>query len=430
MDKITKGMLDYVWKSCSPYHAVNNLITELDKKGFIRLEEADAWKLKAGGRYYVTRNGSAIISFKVPGKDYKGFLMTASHSDSPSFKIKENPELRRMDAYVSLNVEGYGGMLDGPWFDRPLSVAGRVYVKGRGSSINMKLVNVDKDLVMMPSLAIHMNREANKGYSFNAQKDMIPLYGSADAPAFMETIAEVAGVKASSILGSDLFLYNRVAPSVWGASSEYISASRLDDLECVYTTFRGFMEAENDKYVCLHCVFDNEEVGSGTRQGAASTFLKDTLIRIGDSMGRSSEDYYRSIAGSFMLSADNAHAVHPNYSDKADPVNRPFMNKGIVIKYNANQRYTTDGASEAVLKYILNKAGIPYQAFTNRSDMPGGSTLGNISSTQIPVRTVDIGLAQLAMHSPYETAGALDPSFMARGAEAFYRSDVSLRTQL
>ena len=311
-------------------------------------------------------------------------------------------------------------MLCAEWFDRPLSVAGRVIVKGK-KGVETKLVNVDRDLLMLPALAIHMNREANDGYKYNAQNDMLPIFGDADAKdSFFDIIAKTAGVKKEDILGHDLFLYNRVKPTVWGANGEYIASSRLDDQECVYTTFEGFMKASDSENVAVHCVFDNEEVGSGTKQGADSTFLKDTITRINMALGRSREQYYIAVANSFMLSADNAHAIHPNHLDKADPVNRPVMNKGVVIKYNANQKYTTDAVSAATFKLMCDKAKVPYQSFTNRSDMPGGSTLGNISTAQVSVNTVDIGLAQLAMHSPYESAGSKDPEYMAAVSKVFY----------
>ena len=296
-------------------------------------------------------------------------------------------------------------------------------VKDKKNGIVSKLVNVDRDLVMLPSLAIHMNREANEGYQYNAQTDMLPLFGDETSKdKFFDMIAENAGVKKDDILGHDLFLYNRVKPTYWGANDEYLASSRLDDQECVYTTFEGFMNSKDSDNVPVHCVFDNEEVGSGTKQGAASTFLKDTLTRINECLGRTNEQYFTAVAQSFMISADNAHAIHPNNLDKADPVNRPVMNKGIVIKYNANQRYTTDAVSAATFKLMCEKAGVPYQSFTNRSDMPGGSTLGNISTTQVAVNTVDIGLAQLAMHSPYETAGSKDPEYLAAVSQVFYES--------
>ncbi|WP_026510541.1 M18 family aminopeptidase [Butyrivibrio sp. LC3010] len=427
MKESIKGLTEFIKKSPTAYHAVEELSERLIKEGFKELREDDKWELSQGGKYFVTRAESSIISFKLPKKDYKGFYMIASHSDSPSFKIKENPEIESA-SYVTLNVEKYGGMLCAPWFDRPLSVAGRVMVKSdeNGSiGVTSKLVNVDRDLVMLPSLAIHMDREANDGHKYNAQKDMLPIFGDEKSKdKFIKLIAEEAGVSVEDIVSHDLFLYNRVEPSVWGADEEYVSSGRLDDLECCYGSFEGFVKAENEENVIMHVVFDNEEVGSTTRQGAASTFLRDTLTRINDAFGRNQEDYLVSIARSFMISADNAHAIHPNYTEKADPVNRPQMNQGIVIKYNANQKYTTDAVSGAICKMICEKAKVPYQTFTNRSDVAGGSTLGNISGTQVAVRTVDIGMAQLAMHSPYETAGTLDVDYLIDFSRTFFEADI------
>ena len=344
----------------------------------------------------------------------------ASHSDSPMFKIKENPEIEAEGHYVKLNVEKYGGMLCAPWFDRPLSVAGRLVVKD-GEQIVTKLVDVKKDLVMIPSLAIHMNRDANNGVPFNPQKELLPLYGDENAKGtFMEQMAALAGVARKDILAHDLYVYSRTPGTVWGASGEYISCGRLDDLQCAFSSLEGFLQAQDGESIPLHCVFDNEEVGSSTRQGAASTFLKDTLMRINMGLGRTQEEYYMALADSFMISADNAHALHPNHTDKTDPVNRPVLNEGIVIKYNANQKYCTDGVSAAIFKDICHRAKVPYQTFVNRSDMAGGSTLGNISNTQVPMKTVDIGLAQLAMHSVYETTGAKDTESLIKAASVLF----------
>ena len=421
MDKntVTKKMLDFIDASPTCFHVVDNIKKLLVKKGFTELKEGDEWSLESG-RYFVTRNESSIISFVIPKKDFKGFHMIASHSDSPTFKIKENPEMEAGRAYIKLNVEKYGGMLCAQWLDRPLSVAGRVFVK-KDNELSAVLVNVDRDLLIIPSLAIHMNREANDGYKYNAQKDMLPLFGDEKSQGqFFDIIADAAGVKREDILGHDLYLYNRVKPCVWGADNEYIASARLDDQECVYTSLHGFIDAEPEDYVAMHCVFDNEEVGSGTRQGAASTFLRDTLERIGDGLGRTRQQYHTAIAQSFMISADNAHAYHPANMDKADPVNKPVMNEGIVIKFNAAQKYTTDAFSAAQFKLLCREANVPFQIFTNRSDMAGGSTLGNISTTQVPVSTVDIGLAQLSMHSPYESAGSRDPEYLAAVSEVFF----------
>ena len=415
-----KELISFLEKSPTCFHAVQSIADCLEEAGFTQLHEGEKWELTEGGSYFVTRNGSSIVSFKVPGKAFSSFQIMASHSDSPSFKIKENPEMEAENHYVKLNVEKYGGMLCAPWFDRPLSVAGRLAVK-EGNRIATKLVKVDRDLLMIPNLAIHFNREVNDGYKYNAQVDMLPLYGGADAKGtFMETVAEAAEVKTEDILGHDLFLYDRTPGTLWGVNEEFVSAPRLDDLQCAFSSMEGFLQGNREESISVHCVLDNEEVGSSTRQGAASAFLKDTLMRINMGLGRTQEEYYMALADSFMISADNAHALHPNYTDKTDPVNRPVLNGGIVIKYNANQKYCTDGVSAAIFKDICDRAKVPYQTFVNRSDMAGGSTLGNISNTQVPVKTVDIGLAQLAMHSVYETTGAKDTESLVKVATVFF----------
>lgn len=413
-------LLTFIRKSPTAFHAVDTMKNILAEQGFQELFEKDYWKLIPGGQYMVTRNNSALIAFSIPENAPRRFHIMASHSDSPTFKIKENPEITVEKAYVKLNVEKYGGMLMSPWFDRPLSVAGRVIVSEKGE-IKEKLVDIDRDLLMIPSLAIHMNREVNSGYTYNPQKDLLPLYGTAGTEeTFGKTLAEAAGVSEEDILSHDLFLYSRTRGAVWGAEKEFVSAGRLDDLQCAFASMEGLLSGEKKKSIAVHCVMDNEEVGSGTKQGAASTFLKDTLLRINSGLGRTYEEYLMSLADSFMISADNAHALHPNYTDMTDPVNRPLLNKGIVIKYNANQKYCTDAVSAARFKDICSRAEVPFQTFVNRSDMAGGSTLGNISNTQVPVNTVDIGLPQLAMHSPYETAGVKDTCSLVKAAELFF----------
>ena len=414
-------LLAFIEKSPSWFHAINNMKEILSADGFAELKEEEKWEIEKGGRYFVTRNDSSIVAFTIPETGFTGYRIMASHSDSPTFKIKENPEMEVDNKYVKLNVERYGGMLCAPWFDRPLSVAGRVIVK-EGDSFVTKLVDVDRDLLMIPNLAIHMNREVNDGYKYNAQVDMLPLYGDISSKdTFMKTIAKAAGVKEEDILGHDIFLYNRVKGSIWGANEEFVSSSRLDDLQCAFSSLQGFLKGEKKEYVAVHCVLDNEEVGSGTKQGAASTFLYDTLVRVNECLGLSYEEYLRGLAKSFMLSADNAHAVHPNHKEVADPVNRPYMNEGIVIKHSANQKYCTDGVSAAIFKDLCREAGVPFQTFTNRSDILGGSTLGNISNTKVALNAVDIGLPQLAMHSPYETAGVKDTCYLIQAAEKFFK---------
>ena len=416
----TKELLEFIKKSPTAFQAVAEMQKRLEENGFEVLSEKEYWKLVPGGKYLVTRNHSALIAFCIPEEETKAFHIMASHSDSPSFKIKENPEIKVDESYVKLNVEKYGGMLMAPWFDRPLSVAGRVIVHGK-DGLEEKLVTVDRDLVMIPNLAIHMNREANNGVSYNPQKDLLPLFAAEHTDrSLLDLIADQAGVKKEEILSHDLFLYNRMPGTIWGADNEFVSSPRLDDLQCAFASMEGLLRSKHQNSIAVHCVMDNEEVGSGTKQGAASTFLKDTLLRINMGLGRTYEEYLMTLAGSFMVSADNAHALHPNYADKTDPTNHPILNKGIVIKYNANQKYCTDAVSAAEFKELCAKAEVPYQTFVNRSDIAGGSTLGNISNTQVPMNTVDIGLPQLAMHSPYETAGVKDTEYLIRAAAELF----------
>ena len=418
---ISEELLQFIHKSPDCFHAVHTMEEMLEEEGYVELKENLKWEIQRGGKYFVNRNGSSLIAFTIPEGEMKGMRIIASHSDSPTFKIKENPEMESEGHYIKLNVERYGGMLCAPWFDRPLSISGRVIVKDSSTGTFVsKLVNIDRDLVMIPNLAIHMNREVNDGYKYNAQKDMLPIYGDITSKGtFMKTVAEAAGVEESDILGHDLFLYNRQEGTVWGASGEFLSSSRLDDLQCAFSSLKALLAGEKKEYMAVHCVLDNEEVGSGTKQGAASTFLYDTLTRVHESLGMTREEYLIHLADSFMISADNAHAVHPNYADKADPVNRPFLNGGIVIKFNANQKYCTDGVSAAMFRDVCRQADVPVQTFTNRSDMLGGSTLGNISNTQVALNTVDIGLPQLAMHSPYQTVGVKNAEYLIRAGIKF-----------
>ena len=422
--KTAKKLLKFIEKSPTAFQAVTEMTKRLDKEGFEELKEEDHWKLKKGGNYYVTRNHSAIIAFSIPQKPVWKFHIMASHSDSPSLKIKENPEIEVENAYIKLNVERYGGMILSPWFDRPLSVAGRLIVRQDGK-IREKMVAVDRDLLVIPNLAIHMNREVNYGYKYNVQKDMLPLFSDKEGKGrFMETVAEAAEVKTEDILGHDLFLYDRTPGTLWGVNEEFVSAPRLDDLQCAFTSMKGFLAAENEQNINVYACFDNEEVGSGTKQGAASTFLYDVLWRMNKALGKNEEEFYRAVAGSFMLSCDNAHAVHPNYRQKTDVTNCVYMNDGIVIKSHAGQKYTSDAVSVAVFRMICEKAGVPLQYFANRSDEAGGSTLGNIAMTQVSMNTVDIGLPQLAMHSAYETAGVKDTEYMVKAVETFYASHI------
>ena len=433
-----ENLFSFIKKSPSPFHAVSEITNILKEKGFTPLSEGEKWSLKKSGKYFVTRNSSSVIAFIIPENcsPKNGFLLTASHSDSPVFKIKENPEIASAGSLV-LNVEKYGGMLIQPWFDRPLSVAGRVIVRKNEngkSFLQQVLVNIDRDLLMIPNLAIHMNREANEGHKIDVQNEIRPLFTLNEKQKILSIVAESAGLAEKDIISHDLFLYNRSNPSLWGAENEFISSPKLDDLECVWASLQGFLAAIESDSVCrpetsvhslpLYCVFDNEEVGSSSRQGADSTFLSDTLSRIAEKLDWTDEEYKIAISKSLMLSADNAHAVHPNYVSSADPVNRPKVNGGIVIKFNAAQKYTSDALSSAIFKEVCRKAEVPFQIYTNNSNVAGGSTLGNISQNHVSLSCVDIGLAQWAMHSPYESAGAKDIDFMIRAVEEFYRTSM------
>ena len=419
MEHMTKALLALIEKSPSPFHAAANLAGELEAAGYVRLREEEPWTLARGGRYFVERNGSSLLAFRAPQGEWRGFLLTAAHSDSPSFKLKPQGELTGPENYLRLNTEPYGGMLMSTWLDRPLSVAGRAVVRTE-RGIESRLVDVDRDLLVIPSVAIHMNREANRGHAWDPKTDLTPLLGlGTEKGVLRRLIAEAAAISEEDLLGGDLFLYLRQPGTVLGAKRELVAGPRLDDLQCAFACFRGFLEAEEGGGMPVFCLFDNEEVGSATRQGADGTFLQEVLGRICAALGR---DCPAELAASVMVSADNAHAVHPNHPEYADGGHRPRLNGGVVVKHSASQRYTTDAVSGALFREICRRAGVPTQEFANRSDLPGGSTLGNISNTHVSLTTVDVGLAQLAMHSAWETAGAEDTGYLLRAAGAFYGS--------
>ena len=414
MDHRIKALCGFLNASPSVFHAIDNIAHILTQQGYTRLPEHAAWELVPGGNYFVTRGGTAVIAFRIPQGSPKGFMMSASHSDRPCFKVKENYELS--GTYTRMAVEKYGGMILSTWLDRPLSIAGRVTVE-TDAGVENKLINIDKDLLLIPNVAIHMNRQVNDGYKWNPAVDLLPLMGGKEAKGKLDALLEAqAGGK---ILGHDLYLYVRQGASVWGIDEEYISSAALDDLECAWGCTQGFLNAQASESIPVLCVFDAEEVGSGSVQGAASTLLPDVLERICESLKL---DEKRLLANSFMVSADNAHAIHPNHPEFADPTNAPVMGSGIVIKHNANLSYCTDGVSAAIFRKVCAKANAAVQTYYNRADIPGGSTLGRISLGKISVPTVDIGLPQLAMHSSYETAAAADAIALEEAIAAFYAS--------
>ena len=414
----SKNLLTFIKNSPSCFHAISSIKKVLKREGFIELNESDLFNLKQNEKYYVTRNDSSIIAFKVGEQlDNYSFNIVASHSDAPSFKVKQNCELFTGE-YLKLNVEGYGGMLCSTWFDRPLSLAGRVIVK-QDNVITSKLVNFEKNMLSIPSVPIHYNRNANENATFSLAVDMFPSMGQ-EKLSFKELLAKECNVNVEDILHFDIFLYNRQEGYFWGNNDEFISSSKLDDLQCAYTTLMGFVKSSNTHNISVYCCFDNEEVGSTTRQGANSTFLEDILERISNSLNKSKEEHHVALAKSFMVSADNAHAVHPNHPELFDPLNKVSMNKGIVIKYNAAQSYTSDSISGSIFTRICQNVGVPTQVFTNKSGIRGGGTLGNISATHVSVMSVDIGLPQLAMHSANETSGTLDNEYMVKAIKEFY----------
>lgn len=422
--KTARELLTFIQKSPSVYHVVENIKNSLIEQGFAELKENDSWVIAEGQGYFVIRNDSSIIAFRMPQMPAKGFHVIATHSDSPTFKVKENSEMAVEDKYVKLNTEKYGGMILSTWTDRALSVAGRVVVRSADGTPVVKLVDVDKDLLVIPNVAIHMNRDMNKGVEYNPQVDMLPLVAlgskGESKDLLKKELAKAAGVKEKEILSHDMFLYVRDAGRLMGADGEFILSPKLDDLQCVYTSLQAFIQKLPQQYINVLAVFDNEEVGSSTAQGADSTFLQDVMRRIGEGMDCSYGQYCQMVAESFLISADNAHAVHPNHPEKADPTNRPYIGGGIVIKYHGSQRYTTDAVSAAKMKLLCDKAKVKYQTYTNRSDVAGGSTLGNISTSHVSLSSVDVGLPQLAMHSAVETAGCKDTADAVKVFGVFY----------
>ena len=422
---ILKDLMDFLDSSVTMFHAINECEKVLQKSGFTYLPENEKWNINKG-KYYTKRNSSSLIAFDIAEGDYR-FQISAAHSDSPTFKLKDRPVIEA-NGYLKLNVEGYGGMINATWLDKPLTLAGRVMVN-TDKGIETRLLHIDRDLLIIPNVPIHFNREINKGFAFNNQVDMLPILsaGNLKEADFDNMIAKELGIEPEAILAKDLYLVNRQKAAIIGFDNELISSGRLDDLECVYTSLRGFVEAENKNHINVFAVFDNEEVGSVTKQGAMSTFLASTLDRVNTALGKSKEEYYRAIAKSILISCDNAHAVHPNHPELFDVKNRPVLNQGIAIKESANQKYTTDAFSRAILKKILEKKNIPYQTFANRSDIAGGSTLGNLSNTVVSMNAVDIGLPQLAMHSAYETAGAKDVGYAFETLKAFFEANIDIK---
>jgi aspartyl aminopeptidase len=423
-----KALIEFIAKCPTAYQTVKTIKETLKEQGFVELFEHDAWHLTAGGKYFVTRNGSSIIALCIPQEPAlaQGYQIIATHGDAPCFKLKPAFEKRAEGGCLQWNVEKYGGMICSSWMDRPLSVAGRVVV-AEDSGVRMHTVDLRRDVALIPNVAIHMDRSVNDGKKFNPQVDMLPLVGlQGENTSLLDMIAAEIGTKAEHVMGHDLFLYVRDEGKQWGMNHDFVSAPRIDNLMCTYGAMQGFLAGAHPSVVSVLAVFDNEEIGSSSRQGAGSSLLRDTLTRVDSAIATGDADTLRRhLANSCILSADNAHAVHPNHPEYADAQNRPVMGGGIVVKTNAAQRYATDAVSAAIFTRICAHADVKTQSFANRSDMPGGSTLGNIAVSDLPALTVDIGLAQLAMHSAYETAHVGDLCSLIQASRAFYHTAVT-----
>ncbi len=416
-----KDFLKFMNNSITSFHAVNEMKERLLKEGYVELSNTEEFSVELNKKYFITKNLSSIIAFNTPKSvNNFHFQMTSSHSDSPTYKLKPNHEVSKLGYYKSLNVEVYGGNIHQSWFDKPLSLAGRIIVKEKNKIIT-KLVNIDKDLMVIPSVAIHLNADTNK-MSYNPQIDLQPVYGLKDDLTILSILAKENKLKEEDILDFDLFAYNRFRGSVVGYNDEFLNCPQIDDLQMAYGTLMGLIKSKCIDSCNVFACFDNEEVGSGTKQGADSTFLRETLVNIMNSLNVENESAV--INRSFMISADNAHAAHPNHPGKTDNDNACFINKGVAIKYNANQRYTTDAVSASIFKMICEKAKCNVQSIANRSDVRGGSTLGNISTSQVSCSSVDIGLPQFAMHSSCELSGTKDLTDLIKITETFYNTVV------
>ena len=407
MKKFAENMLDFIYESPTQFNAVEVSAETLEKNGFEKLNPKENWKLEVGKKYYTTKNSSALVAFKINSDEIEkeGFRIIGSHTDSPGFRIKPNAEMESCGAYLKLNTEGYGGMILSTWLDRPLAMAGRVFLRGENPFKPVeKIVNINKPVCIIPNLAIHMNRSINDGYKYNKQTDMLPLVGLINKQLekdnyMVKLLASELNVEIEEIIDFDIFLYEYEKGCFTGANEEFISTGRLDNLSMYYSSVEALLDSDSKSGISIAVGFDNEEVGSSTKQGADSNMLLNILERICISLGKDRQQFFEAIENSFIISSDLAHAVHPNVNGMADPTNRPVMGKGPVIKVHAGQAYTSDGYSISVYKEICRECGVEYQEFVNKSDQRGGSTIGPISSTHIDIPSVDIGAPILSMHS-------------------------------
>lgn len=417
-------MISFINESPVACIVIDNIKNILLEKGYKEVFENQKHTFKAGEKVFIIRNDTTMLAFNI-GKNIDennvNFHVVATHADSPCFKIKPEADVST-DSYHKLNVAPYGGMIASTWMDRPLAVAGRI-VLNKEDRIESTLVNYKDLTVIIPNLCIHFNRNINNESEFNMNTDMVPLLSCNENVSFKEMLAKRLDVEPDQIMNYDLYCYNKQGGVLWGEKNEFVSSCRLDDLQCVYTSMRAFVESDNDTSINVMYIADNEEVGSHSHQGADSDFLRNTLKRVCLDLNA---DYEIAVANSFLVSADNAHAVHPNKPEMTDKVNKTYMNKGIVIKFNSTKTYTSDGISSAIFQKICSNAHVPYQFFANRSDLKGGSTLGNILLSQVSLLAVDVGLPEIAMHSAFETAGTRDIKYAIDAFKEFYSSNIVL----
>lgn len=426
--QFAENLIDYIYDSPTAFNAVETSKDLLLKNGFNELKMNEKWKLKVGGKYFITKNSSSLTAFVINSDNMQdGFRIIGSHSDSPTFRIKPNAEMTVENSYLKLNTEGYGGAILSTWFDRPLAIAGRVVLKSENVLCpREEIININRPVCIIPNIAIHMNRSINDGYKFNKQKDTLPLVGLINDTLekddfLLNEISRELNVDKKEILDFDLYLYEYEKGNIIGPSEEFISSSRLDNLSMAHASLHGLIDSKGKNGINIASIFDNEEVGSSTKQGADSNMLLNLLERICISLGKDREEFFSAIYSSFMISADLAHALHPNLVEKHDPTNKPIMGGGPVIKISANQAYTSDAFSSGVYKNICEKCGVKYQQFVNKSDERGGSTIGPISSTHLDINSVDIGSPILSMHSVRELGSVEDHFNIYKTFVEFYQ---------
>lgn len=428
--ELALDLIDFLYTSPTAYHSVKTVKERLDSNGFSEVKESDKWNLQKDGKYYVIKNDSALIAFTVGNGELEedGFKLIGAHTDSPGFRIKANPEMVAEGKYLKLNTEVYGGPLLYTWFDRPLGIAGKVSLKGKSPlKPEVKLVNINKPLLIIPSVAIHMNRSVNEGFAVNKQKDTLPLLALINEKFeknnyLVNAIAKELNVEAESILGFDLGLYEIEKGSLTGINEEFISAGRLDDMWMVYAGIKALIDSKSNKSTKVMVCMDNEEIGSLTPQGANSALLLNILERIALSLGKDREELHRALANSIMISADLAHAVHPNAEEKHDPTNRPVLGNGPVLKTAASGSYSTDSYNAAIFEGLCSAANVPYQKFFNRSDVRGGTTIGPITSSLLTIPVMDMGAPLLSMHSIRELATVIDNVYSVKLFTEFFNA--------